>query len=501
MPWAPVTLDPVVLRARQLGRALQRPWVVLGAMVAAYVAVFGSLTWSQQSNFGTFGFDMGIYDQGIWLVSRFRTPFLTVRGLNYFAHHVNIVTLLIVPAYWLGAGPHLLYLVETVVLAGGAIPLWLLARDRLANPWAALALPAAYLLYPSTEWINWWHFHPDALIITPLLFAYWLATRQRWGWYVVAVAVALSCKEDAALAVAMMGIVVWLKFGRRRAGVATTVAGIAWFGVCTKLIIPLANGGRAPFYAELFPGFGSSIPEIVWTMVRHPSRLLRLATRHDRFTYYAQLLWPVGLLCLLEAPVLSIGLPQLMVNVSSGHGYTHDIKYHYSAIVIAGVFLATVEACGRYGRTESGRRFLAGLVLASALASNVAWSPSPIGVKYHSGIWARPVPKHRALRDALHLVPRGASVAATYYIVPHLTHRTLIYEFPNPWVTANWGAPGSRPADPAPVDWMVLDTSLNGDQAKLYNALIAREFAVVFDRSGVVVAHRVQPGVPNFHGY
>ena len=53
------------------------------------------------------------------------------------------------------------------------------------------ALAAAYLLYPSLEWINWWHFHPDALAITPLLFAYWLATERRWGWF--AVAVGLRC--------------------------------------------------------------------------------------------------------------------------------------------------------------------------------------------------------------------------------------------------------------------------------------------------------------------
>ena len=44
-----------------------------------------------------------------------------------------------------------------------------LARDRLGEGWLALPLAAAYLLYPSLEWINWWHFPPDALIITPLL--------------------------------------------------------------------------------------------------------------------------------------------------------------------------------------------------------------------------------------------------------------------------------------------------------------------------------------------
>jgi len=88
-------------------------------MIGVYSWIFGNLTWAQQSNFGTFGFDMGIYDQGIWLLSRFDDPFVTIRGLNLFGHHVNLVTLLFVPFYWLGAGPHFLYLAETLMARYG----------------------------------------------------------------------------------------------------------------------------------------------------------------------------------------------------------------------------------------------------------------------------------------------------------------------------------------------------------------------------------------------
>ena len=496
-----VALHPEQAVTRYLRRPTAGPVTVLVAMISLYIAVFGSLTWSQQSNFGTFGFDMGIYDQGIWLVSRFKTPFLTVRGLNFFAHHVNLITLGLVPFYWLGGGPHLLYAVETVAMALGAVPVWLLARDRLGNAWLALVLSASYLLYPSLEWINWWHFHPDALVITPLLFAYWLSTRRRWGWFCLAVGVALSCKEDAALAVLALGLVMWLRNRERRAGLLTAAAGAAWFVICTKVVIPIANGGRAPFYTDLFPGLGTSVTSIAFNLVRHPSRWIRPATARSRWTYYAQLFWPVALLALLEPFVLLIAGPQLLVNVISGHGYTHDIKYHYSSIVIVGVFLATVEACARWGRTQAGRRFLVGLVGAASLAANVAWSPSPLGVKYHSGIWATAQPKHRAVNAAIRLIPGGAPTAATYYLVPHLTHRTLIYEFPNPWITTNWGIADRDPPDPSKVDWLVVDTSLNGTAAPLYARLTSGEFQVVFDESGIVVAHRVAAGVPNDHDW
>lgn len=491
--------EPLYVSYLKLPRA--GPVTGLVVLMLGYIGVFGTLTYQQQSNYGTFGFDMGIYDQGIWLVSHFKSPFDTIRGLDYFGHHVNIITLLFAPAYWLGAGPHFLYAVETAWLAAGAIPIWLLGRDRLQSSWMPLGLSAAYLLYPSVEWINWWHFHPDALIIAPLMFAYWLATRQRWGWFWVAIVITLSCKEDAGLAVFALGICLWLKLRHRAQGLIVSIAGGAWFLICTKLIIPFANGGGEPFYVSLFPGLGTSIFSILGNLVFHPTRWLKLVFAQSRWTYYAQVFWPVALLPLLEPLVLLIALPQLLINTISGISYTHDIHFYYTSIVVAGIFLAVVEACAKRGRTQAGRRFMVGLTLSAALAANVAWGPSPISVDFHSGIWAQPAPEDQAINTAIAIVPKDASVSATYNIDDHMTHRVLIYEYPNPWVVTNWGINNLKPPDPSKVDWLVLDTRVTGNQSILYQTLALRQFKVVFNQQGILVLHRVKPGIPNDHNW
>ncbi len=490
--------DPFYLRFLELPRA--GPVSLLVAMMVAYVAVFGTLTYQQQSNYGTYGFDMGIYDQGIWLVSHFHNPFVTIRGLDYFGHHVNIITLLFVPAYWLGAGPHFLYAVETVWLAAGAIPIWLLGRDRLESSWMPLGLCAAYLLYPSVEWINQWQFHPDTLIIAPLMFAYWLATRKRWGWFWVAVLISLSCKEDAGLAVFALGFCLWLKHRLRAQGLLTAMAGAAWFLICTKLIIPVANGGGAPFYVTNFPELGTSITSIIGNFFFHPSKWIKTVLARSRWTYYAQVFWPVALLAFLEPLVLLISGPQLFVNTLAATSDAYDIHFFLTSIVVAGVFLATVEACAQRGRTQTGRRFLVGLTVAAALAGNVAWSPSPIGVNFHKGYWVPPGPQDQAINDAISIVPKNASVSATFNIDDHLTHRVSVYEYPNPWVVTNWGIGLAHPPDPSKVDWLVLDTRAIGNQADLYQALVAKgEFSQVFDQEGILVLHRVKPGTPDDH--
>ena len=58
--------------------------------MALWSSEFIRLSMLRYDRFHTFGFDLGIYDQGIWLLSRAKDPFVTIRGLEFFGHHTNI---------------------------------------------------------------------------------------------------------------------------------------------------------------------------------------------------------------------------------------------------------------------------------------------------------------------------------------------------------------------------------------------------------------------------
>jgi uncharacterized membrane protein len=489
----------------------RRPIAVLGAMVALYWLVFGFLVYRQHSNFGTFGFDIGIHDQGIWLASRGRSTFVTVRGLDYFAHHVNVISMAFVPFYWLGAGPHFLIVIHTLAVAAGAIPLWLLARDRLNNPWLALVAPLAYLLYPAVNWVTWWAYHPDSLAITPLLFAYWLAVRGKWRWFAVAVAVALLCKEDIALSLIMLGLVVafWMKPAaaggseqdgagdralRRRIGLATTAVALAWYLLCTKVIIPWRNHGRPPFYDSFFPSLGATIPQVIFNAIRHPSRVWHLAQLPDRRTYYVQMFAPLAFLPILAIPIFLIGGPQFGVDVTAQVVQGATIKSQYASLVIVGSFLATVEALAFIHRHwPAVVRFAVGALAATSLAGAVAWGLSPISTQFHKGVWLAHNNISSELHTALHMVPSGDGVSVTYYLTPQVTHRQYAYEFPNPWESVNYGINNDR-GNPATVKWLILDrATLGAPERTLLDQLTGPggSFHVVYDTRGVVVAKRV----------
>ena len=105
--------------------------------------------------------------------------------------------------------------------------------------------------------------------------------------------------------------------------------------------------------------------------------------------------------------------------------------------LVAPVFMALVDGLARFRNRPSVLRKLALVLVVSPPAPTKRWSPAPGSEPYRS-YWARPEPRHATLREAIALVPDGVGVAATYQLLPHLSHRRHAYDWPNPWRLAYW---------------------------------------------------------------
>ena len=194
-------------------------------------------------------------------------------------------------------------------------------------------------------------------------------------------------------------------------------------------------------------------------------------TESSRVTWYWNMLAPFALLPFLCLRALAIALPMITINILTLFPYTRDYRFHYSALVVAGCAVATVEGIAWLTRIAGGnptiRNAAVALVLTAALVTTVLWGASPLARNYRS-IWPTHADAHTVVQQhAVDLVPDDAAVSAPYNLVPHLTHRERVYEFPVPWCNINWGVAGENLDDPADVDWLVLDRRLLGDDTAL----------------------------------
>ncbi len=470
--------------------------LVLAAVITLWVAVFGLLVWRRHDRFSSFGFDMGIFDQAIWLLSR-GSQFITVRGLPAFGHHASFAFYLLVPFYWLGAGPQFLNLFQVTTMAAGAIPVFLLARHRLNDKWMAVLLAAAFLAHPALQFMAWELFHPETVAITFVLFAYWFSVRERWGWFAAMAVIAVMWKEDVTLVVLLLGVVIALR-GHRRQGLLTIGLAAAWFLFVTQFLLPRISGSHA-FYLSFFSDLGDSPTEIAGNLIRHPSRLGRRVFAPDAKSYLWKMTAPFGLLPIASPTTLLLGVPQTLLNLLSVNNFTRVIFYHYAALPLTALILATVEGIAKISRTRPhAKGVLVGFVAACSLVATISWGLSPIGEEYRQGWWPLGEDSRRASKEAaLEMVPENAGVSATYQFVAHLTHRKKIFEYPNPFKPSNWGVDNENYPSENEATWLVIDTQLIGpDDEVLDEQISSGEFAVRLERDGIIVAERVRQAPP-----
>jgi uncharacterized membrane protein len=251
--------------------------------------------------------------------------------------------------------------------------------------------------------------------------------------------------------------------------------------------------GTTAFYITFFPELGRSPWTIIFNSVRHPSRVIGRFTAPSAVNYLFKMTAPYAFLPLGAVLVLAIGGPQTVINLASVNDFTRKITFHYAALPLVALILATVEGIWLAARTSEQQRVLAGLVLATSLLATVLWGPSPIGKEYHRGWWTPYDHRQATLEAAIAMVPGTAAVSASYRLVPHLAHRKIVYSFPNPFTPSNWGVHNENYPKATTAKWLVVDRKFLGeaDRGIVDRLLAGGEFRPLFERDGIVVARRV----------
>ena len=496
---APGRLRRLGERARGL-RVAPAAWAT-GALALAWAGWIGGYAVLNHSRFGTHTYDLGLYDQTFWLISSLRPNYSTGAGLNMVGSHAALVLYPIAALYWLAPDARLLLGAQALWTALGAVPLYLIGRDR-GLPWLGVAGGAAYLLHPSVQNMALFDFHVDTLAATAFLFAIWGADARRPRVTLLAAAVVLLCKENFAIATAALGALVAVR-GQWRLGLILVAASVAWLLFATQVLVPALVAREQSIHVGRFARYGGSVPEILRTALTRPQLILGDMLTSAAPGYLAALLLPLALLPLLS-PYALLALPTVAINLLSTMELQQSVYYHYAALAVAALAAGAVHgACWvarALGRGRPGR--VAAWALGAALLLAAAQGQGLAELRRHAiadaAARGSPVPHYYAYLASL--VPPGAGVSASGPLHPHLTHRQQAYMFPNPFVAAEFFNPGAMPFAPR-VEYIVYDTrrfDRIGAQPELKQATLdelrARGLYVEVGRMGGFVLLRVAGG-------
>jgi hypothetical protein len=209
------------------------------------------------------------------------------------------------------------------------------------------------LLSPALIGENLFDFHPVTLA-TPLLLATVLAmVKRRYGWFLLVAGLAAMCKEDIGISVAMLGLYIAFWHKRRWFGLLTAAVFTAWSAICFLVIIPhfLDSPQVGNNYWERYAGLGNTPGQAILHLITQPWLIFITIITVDKLRYIGGMLLTGGLLGLLFAPLaLAPGLPELAINVLSDKPAQYSGVYHYNAVLIAFLLVATILGTARLAR-------------------------------------------------------------------------------------------------------------------------------------------------------
>jgi uncharacterized membrane protein len=480
-------------------------------MALGYAAVFTLYMIGRNSTFATHAEDLGIMDQTLWntihghfMMQTICNPVTDVNCLgeiSRFAIHFEPILIPLSLLYLIWPSVNLLLALQSLVVASGAVPIWLLAARRLRNPWWGVAFAGLFLAYPPLIAALTDDFHPETLAATVLLWAFYFLTVRRYRALVICLGLALLCKETLALDVMGIGVFVALIHRRWRLGLGITATGALTLLLALALMRLLSPLGHSPVTGRYSTLLHAPLPTLV-AMWHNPGRQ----------SYLIKLLAPYGFLPVLAPWLAALALPSVALNLLSSDSLMFSAKYQYNTDIAAVFIVAAIGAMawiaplvsGWFAATRSrllrvgAPGWLAGLARPGVTLVIVAIplliaGLGPQSARIYQQITVRnawpQVTAHDRLGDAIAAqIPPNASVSAQSTLTPHVSQRAAIYQFPS-------GA--------SIADYVFLDAS-GGDYypftspAKYVNAVIntvmSGDFQVVTASDGYLLLRRA-PGV------
>ena len=452
-------------RTLQFLKAMRaQPYLVsLFVAIFIYGIVFSYFTVQRHNVFQSSGWDLGVFDQALYTTLHngkflYYTAdlFLSPSGC-YFAQHVSPILFLVLPFYAIDSSPITLLVLKSFVLAFGALPLYLLAKQLLKSEKASFMIGIIYLLYVPLQGANWFDFQPQMFL--PMLFfsMFYFAVKSNWKLYFVAMVLAATVEEHISILIFLVAVYLlvtskvrpfWksLKSFRSMNQNLASVITMMFAAVYYVLTVEIKNSFPINLqfmyiYKALgtFSVLGVKADPLFFPLyvLFNPQRAFT-ALLFDfplKFLYLIFLFGPL-LFFSLKSKLILVTVPFLGLSLLSNFNAYYSIGAHYPLYILALIFIAAVIVLRRL-QHDARMSILKTMLIASMLFTICASPVSPLSAPFvNEGlVWYtyRSVAaneKTASLNDLVNVIPSNASILTQNTIFPHVSSRINAYVLP-----------------------------------------------------------------------
>ena len=473
------------------------PVVIVLAGIIGYGLLVSILTIRHHHRLGTAAFDLGGYDNIFFNALHGRPLRGTVAvqsGENWSSirSHAEFSVYAFLPFYAIRPCAEALLCIQAFMVGLGALPVYLLAARRLSRG-AGLVLALAYLLFPAIHSGNFYDFHFQPLGSTLILWCFYLLDCRRNIAFALVFIVALGCREDVSISLAVAGFLMVFSGYRPVAGGVVGIISAAYFLVVKFVVMPhFGTWWFTDMYKELLPSGDSGFFGVVKTLIANPLYALGTLLTREKVLHVLKIFLPLAFVPLRRAGLWFGFVPAILGTIlTTGYHPTTDTTFQYIYYWVPFIFVITVIVLQRIVE-RNGKKVFAATIVALTFATlttsyhwGVVFQKETFAAAWgHINLEPLTQQERQTRADLLALgskIPRNASASMSEWDVPQFSNRLTIYTL---------RAGGANNAD-----WILYRKDSGDAGAKpATEALQSGKYRWVEERGNYVLLKRV--GVP-----
>jgi uncharacterized membrane protein len=476
-------------------------WLTV-AVIAVYIMVFCVFTLGRYDRYNATGFDLAFYDQILWRTAHTDVMGVSIEGNNVsnWAFHVEPILLILAPLTAIFSDTRWLLIWQTLALAVAAIAAYRIAERTWRRSWVGFLFATLYLLYPVVGWANKFDFHPLTLTTPLLFFAFDAAERRQFKQCSILLLLALLCKEELGLVVAVFGLYFYFSDLKWRGGLLWTLFGSVYAVLGFFVIIPAAQGK----VVQDLQLANQAYLRYRWLFTGTLQDKIAYMTGPDtpvKLRFLAQLLVPLLATPLRAWKILAIAAPVFGLSLLSANLNQSGLFHQYMADAVPFIMIAAIKGSYalqkeirtylRLHPTTAPRLILFGM-LAGTITMFVLYNPfTYVPTEPYAPIYGwEPGASLSGLRAAEAIIPADSCLTASNNIAAHYGQRQFIYVFG----IGNWTQCDLSVVDLADSRFV----SFGVPQAMACDQFLNDHFAPIFYQDEVVVLRRNAPSTPEF---
>ena len=410
----------------QKNKIAAKPKSFLGLMAASFVVfiILFLLATIRHHLLYSNAYDLGIFEQYLWMASKGIFAPGTIHEMHIFADHGAFALLPMSLLYSIWSSPLCLLAMQSLCISFTAIPLWAYTKQFDFTDNQSWLVALTWWMTPVAFNANLFDFHPEICFLPLIPYVFFKIKGRKHPLSIIFLLICLLLARDGnALLIAGIATTLFL-YRMPKTSLALISCTFLWILFLTRFLYPaLGKTGSSFHAADRYTHLGGSLSGFLQNLFSDPASIFIPMQPVDSIVYVLMVFAPFTLLLRKSEPAIILStIPLLASNVLSSNYSQKTLIHHYSLPIVLLILIATVtkgNLQGFYGKGKSYFHLFWISILWIILAK-----PG-----YFASTYLNRTEMIEPLNNAKELIQSSDKLITSSYLAPHFSGREYI-KFP-----------------------------------------------------------------------